>query len=173
MSDAVDYRWWHLSEPSPELLEALSEGWISPPGPVVDLGCGLGVEADYLAGNGFVAIGMDVAAAPMLSGAHFVQGNVMALPFASASIRYLLDRGCFHYLAPRDRATYASEARRVLAPGGRFLLRACLNEAGKRNDIDETVLLRTFAGWRFARIDRGWIPSDTRAMEALVARLEI
>jgi hypothetical protein len=40
------------------------------------------------------------------------------------------------------------------------------------DDIDERVLRRTFAGWRFAGVRHGWIPSDTRRMEAIVARLE-
>jgi SAM-dependent methyltransferase len=158
-------------------LEALGDGWIQPPGSIVDLGCGLGVEASYLAGIGFAATGVDLDAAALRqvsrgSKAHFLRANVTALPFASASIGFLLDRGCFHYLAPDDRAAYASEARRVLAPGGRLLLRACLTAAGTRNDIDEALLRRTFAGWRFVRVDRGRIPSDTRTMEAIIARLE-
>jgi hypothetical protein len=43
------YRWWHLSEPSPELLAAVSDGWLTGKGTAIDIGCGLGIEAAYLA----------------------------------------------------------------------------------------------------------------------------
>ncbi len=86
---------------------------------------------------------------------------------------FLLDRGCFHYIAPQERPVYEQEARRVLVPGSRLLLRACLRAAGVRSDIDEEVLRQTFVGGRFAHVRRGWIPSDTRTMEAIVVRLEV
>jgi len=38
------YRWWHLSRPSPELVSALEDGWLSGTGRAVDVGCGLGRE---------------------------------------------------------------------------------------------------------------------------------
>ena len=38
------YRWWHLSTPSPELVQAVADGWLSGPGRVLDVGCGMGSE---------------------------------------------------------------------------------------------------------------------------------
>lgn len=177
--ESGEYRWWHLTDASPELVQALADGWMWPPGPAVDLGCGLGVEARHLASAGFQAVGVDVSgpaireARQSVTRAQFLQADVTSLPFQSASFRFLLDRGCFHYLAADQRKAYEEEARRVLVRGGRLLLRACLRIAGTRNDIDEDVLRRTFERWHFARIDRTWIPSDTRKMEAVIARLEI
>jgi SAM-dependent methyltransferase len=170
--------WWHLSEPSPELVEAVADGWLRPPGPAVDLGCGLGVEAGYLAGAGCLAVGVDISAAALQRArrisprVHLLEADVRHLPFRSGSIRFLVDRGCFHYVAADDRRGYEQEARRVLVPGGRLLLRASLREAGVRNDIDEDAVRRTFDGWHFERIEIGAIPSDTRAMDAFTARLE-
>jgi hypothetical protein len=43
------YRWWHLGEPPPELLAAASDGWLTRKGTAIDIGCGLGIEAAYLA----------------------------------------------------------------------------------------------------------------------------
>jgi SAM-dependent methyltransferase len=178
-NDSGESRWWNLSRPSPELLESLGQGWIWPPGPAVDLGCGLGVEARYLAGMGFFAVGVDLSASAVRmarrnsSRARFVRADVRCLPFRDASVPFLLDRGCFHYLDPEERPVYEQEARRVLGAGGRLLLRACLRAAGVRNDIDEAVLRQTFADWRFVQLHRGWIPSDTRTMEAIIARLEV
>lgn len=59
-------------------------------------------------------------------GVSFVRGDVLALPFAAGVFDVALDRGCFHYLSPARWPDYAAEAQRVLRPGGRMLLRACL-----------------------------------------------
>jgi SAM-dependent methyltransferase len=172
------YRYWHLSRPSPELEEALADGWLRPPGVALDLGCGLGEEAGRLARAGFRTVGIDRSltavseAAGTRRGVGFVCGDVAALPVSAGAADVLLDRGCLHYLAPRNRIRYEQEARRVLRPGGRFLLRACLFNRGRRNDLGEGVLRELFAGWSFAQMQRRPIPGDTRDMPSIVARLE-
>ncbi|MGH2584739.1 MAG: methyltransferase domain-containing protein [Dehalococcoidia bacterium] len=93
------------------------------------------------------------------------------LPFLTARFDVLLDRGCFHYLTAADRPRYAAEAGRVLRLDGRLLLRACLQTAGIRNDIDEPSLRQAFPGWRFLYLERRDIPSDTRTMPALIVLL--
>src|SRR5215471_14289650 len=55
------YRWWHLSRPSPELLAALGDGWLPSSGRALDVGCGLGVEAGYLAAAGWQVAGIDLS----------------------------------------------------------------------------------------------------------------
>src|SRR6266446_1256874 len=80
--------------------------------------------------------------------------DVTNLPLSAGSADLLVDRGCFHYLPPAKRAGYAREAGRVLRPGGRLLLRMCLNSAGVRNALDRMDLV-----------------SDTRAMPAIRAIL--
>jgi SAM-dependent methyltransferase len=56
-------RWWHLSRPPPELIAALGDGWLSPRGDVLDVGCGLGTEAGYLGSAGWQAVGVDLSEA--------------------------------------------------------------------------------------------------------------
>jgi SAM-dependent methyltransferase len=172
------YRWWHLSQPSPELLAAIGDGWIEPHGRVLDLGCGLGVEVAAMVGLGFEATGIDLSevAIARARAAHpaasFVVGDVRSLPFAAESFDVLLDRGCLHYLSAEDRPRHEAEAWRVLRPGGHLLLRACLASAAARNDLPLDLLDRQFARWSRAAVYRGAIASDTRTMDALVARLE-
>jgi SAM-dependent methyltransferase len=173
-----DHLWWSLSHASPELLEAVEDGWLVPPGRVLDLGCGLGTEAAHLAACGFDAYGVDVSL-PALERArlahariHLARADVRALPFAHSAFDYLIDRGTFHYLPEADRGPYAGEAARMLRPGGRFLLRACLSSKGVRNDIGPEVVASVFAGWRIVSSQRRDIPSDTRSMQSLVLRLE-
>jgi SAM-dependent methyltransferase len=172
------YRWCHLSKPSPELLEALADGWFDPPARVLDLGCGLGVEVAYLASLGFEPIGIDSSRTAIERArsdsphVQFVVGDVRELPFADGAFDVLLDRGCLHYLSARDRARYESEAWRALRPGGRVLLRACLTSEGERNEMSAEVVREEFGRWIAITVDQGPILSDTRSMEAVVARLE-
>jgi SAM-dependent methyltransferase len=171
------YRWWHLSRPSPELLAALGDGWLRPGGRALDVGCGLGTEARHLAAAGWQVTGVDLSqvaldrAAAGGNGAAFIRADVRQLPFHQDCFDAALDRGCFHYLAPRDRQRYADELRRVLRPGGSLLLRASLRAAGVRNDIDEGVIGHTFAAWNIEHMRRAEVPSDTRALEVILARL--
>ena len=123
-----------------------------------------------------MGIDLSVDALTIASAEHgsgrFVQADVTELPFTAGSFDAALDRGCLHYL-PRDaRARYATEVARVLRPGGRFLLRACLRAAGIRNDLDEGVLRSVFVGWRVRSIVSHEITTDDRMMQAIVARLE-
>jgi len=101
----------------------------------------------------------------------FVQADVLELPFAQASFDVVLDRGCLHYLRAADRPRYAAEVWRVLCPGGRFLLRLPVRPR-VRNDLSESLLRQMFAGWRIVSLKQAQIPSDTRQMVALVARLQ-
>jgi SAM-dependent methyltransferase len=171
------YRWWHLSRPSPELLAALGDGWLRPGGRALDVGCGLGTEAGHLAAAGWQVTGVDLSQAALAraaaggNGAVFMRADVRQLPFHQDCFDAALDRGCLHYLAPPDRQRYADELRRVLRPGGRLLLRASLRAAGARNDIDEAVIGHTFAAWNIEHMRRAAVPSDTRALEVILARL--
>ena len=58
----------------------------------------------------------------------------------------------------------------MLRPAGKLLLRASLRMASRRNDITEAILTQTFAGWRIEHMERAEVPSDTRALEVIVAR---
>ncbi|HEU5392266.1 MAG TPA: hypothetical protein VFV73_40900 [Streptosporangiaceae bacterium] len=42
---------------------------------------------------------------------------------------------------------------------------------GGRNDIDEAVIARTFGAWRVEDMERAEVPSDTRMLGVIVARL--
>ena len=174
------HRWWHLSEPSPELLAAEAAGELGEPGRrgvVVDLGCGLGSEVGYLAGRGWRGLGVDLSAAALgraragHPGVPFARADVTRLPVRAGSADLILDRGCFHYLDAAGRAGYASEAARVLRPGGRLLLRMCLNSAGLPNGLDEETIRSAFPAWPVVRMKRQGLVSDTRTLPAVLALL--
>jgi SAM-dependent methyltransferase len=170
--------WWHLSRPSPELLAVAETGWFGHGCRVLDLGCGLGSELGWLNEQGLVAlaVGIDQSAIALgrlratRAGVRSARADVTALPFAANSYDVALDRGCFHYLDRAGRVRYGSEVARVLVPGGRLLLRACLRSAGKRNDIDATCVQEALPGWELEAVEAIDIPSDTRTMPALLVR---
>jgi ubiquinone/menaquinone biosynthesis C-methylase UbiE len=170
---------WHSSTPPPELVAALDDGWLGTPQHALDLGCGLGTEPAYLAQRGVpLTVGVDRSSAALSRAHHlhpavqFVQADVRQLPFDDHSFDVALDRGCLHYLQAADRPRYASEVERVLRPGGRFLLRACLYAQGIRNDLTEPLIRQIFTRWHIVSLQQAPIPSDTRQMIALVTRLE-
>src|SRR5262249_20828667 len=51
---------WAKTGPSQELQRVLKEGWI-PPGRVLELGCGMGIDAVYLAPQGFDVTAVDAS----------------------------------------------------------------------------------------------------------------
>jgi SAM-dependent methyltransferase len=124
---------WECDFASPELVGFVSAGLVPPRGRVLDLGCGIGRDALFLASCGYEAFGLDVsgealaiarrAAAPTGCRISWYQGDARALPFRDATFDLVTDRGCFHHIKEADRARYGAEVGRVLKPGGRLFLR--------------------------------------------------
>lgn len=176
-ADGTARGYWHLSQPSPEVVEAVANGWLSPGMRVLDLGCGLASDIGHLASLGYDVTGVDLSeeairqARRLHPNINALVADVRALPFPDRSFDYLLDRGCFHYLLPDDRPIYAAQTRRVLRPGGELLLRACMRNEGKRNDITTSTIAETFRGWQTDEIAVRPIVTDTRTLEAVCARL--
>ena len=122
---------WDTGMPQPE-LENLVPG--RPPGRALDLGCGTGADAVYLAGHGWEAVGIDFApeaiaaarkkAADAGVDAAFVVGDASRL--ADAGVRgpfdLLLDVGCYHTIPAGRRDAYVAGAAAAARPGADFYL---------------------------------------------------
>ena len=59
----------------------------------------------------------------------------------------------------------------MLRPGGRLLLRMCLNSAGLPNGLDEETIRGAFPAWPVVRMERRSLVSDTRTLPAVLALL--
>ena len=106
---------------------------------VVDVGCGPGTAVREAARRGAMAIGIDPAPT-MLRFGHWitsiqrqskvtlVEGSAEALPLSDASATIVWSLSSVHHWA--DRSAGLSEARRVLATGGRILLAERLVKPG-------------------------------------------
>lgn len=132
---------WEPDRPPEELAALVAVGLVATGDTVIDIGCGAGTEALYLASLGLSVVGVDrsevalgIAATRAREAGLDVDwrhGDALALPVADGEARLALDRGCFHVIDREARGRYAAEVQRVLAPGGSLLLR------GARADDDE------------------------------------
>lgn len=105
---------------------------------VLELGCGPGRNAIWLAGLGGRVDALDLSGEAVQWARERAAAADVVVRFEQADIftwdpphRYdlVVDSGCFHHLPPHRRATYLALLRRVLRPGGRFAL-ACFADDG-------------------------------------------
>lgn len=122
---------WDSGEVDGNLVEFVRRGGVAA-GRALDVGCGAGTNAVWLAEQGFSVVGVDVAAGAVaranarLAGraldCRFEAGDFLTDPIAAGPFDFVFDRGCFHVFD--DAATRARFAERVaarLAPGGVWL----------------------------------------------------
>jgi SAM-dependent methyltransferase len=123
---------WFTREPYPPLVRAVEAGWLKAPGPILDVGCGVGTNALWLATQGFEVTGIDLAPGaieaaearrtPSERGAAFQVGDVLASGLPSQRFEGAVDIGCFHTLPLGKRSAYAEGLARILRPNATFLL---------------------------------------------------
>jgi SAM-dependent methyltransferase len=122
---------WDSGDPRPELQE-LADG--RAPGRALDLGCGTGTNAIYLAERGWDVVGVDFVANAIESAkskaeragitAVFLVGDVTRLRDAGVQGPFdlMLDIGCYHGIPDPRRDAYAAEVAAVARPGTDFYL---------------------------------------------------
>jgi len=124
------------SEPDENLVSWLSRGLIAP-GRALDVACGTGRNALYLASQGLVVDAVDPSPAIELAGdaeVTFHRGNILEMSLAGG-YDLVYDSGYFHRLAPHRRISYVEMVNRALAPGGHFGL-VCRAGGGAASDED-------------------------------------
>src|SRR3989441_11108682 len=127
---------WDIGRPQPGFVELVGARELNK-GRVLDVGCGTGENALYLAGNGFSVVGVDlsdraIAAARGKAAARelkveFQAGNALSLEFKDSVFDNVIDSGLFHTFNDNDRHVYAREIARVLVTGGRYFM-LCFSE---------------------------------------------
>lgn len=126
---AVENLPWHREEPPPLLEGAVAERPTG--GRALDVGCGQGVQAVWLAERGFAVTGIDfVAEALAAAGARAERHGVTIDLHQGDVVDYdtpepfdlVLDSGCLHHLPTKSRPRYRARLDEWLAPGGDFVL---------------------------------------------------
>jgi SAM-dependent methyltransferase len=114
-----------------ELVRLVESGDLLP-GRAIDLGCGEGDNAIFLAQHGFQVTAVDFSPAAIAKAkakAHeagadvdFVIDDLTRLTGVSGHFDVLVDYGTFDDLSNRDRAAYVDQVRSLAKPGAKFLL---------------------------------------------------
>lgn len=123
---------WDTDAPDESLVEFVGNEGVRR-GTAIDLGCGTGTHALWLARNGFEVLGIDVAplaierARTKASEAGVAHCRFETLDFLAAAppegpFDLAFDRGCFHVFDEAiEREAFASRVAKLLAPEGRWL----------------------------------------------------
>jgi SAM-dependent methyltransferase len=127
---------WDNGIVPPELAELVEGPNALPAGRALDLGCGTGTQAIYLAEHGWQVTGVDFMARPLEEAKSkaaaaavqvtWVRGDITQLSQLGIGTDYslVLDLACFHGIATEERPTTAQQITRVTRPGAVFLLGA-------------------------------------------------
>jgi SAM-dependent methyltransferase len=133
---------WDTGVPDPHLVE-LVDGGVIAPGRVLEVGCGTGTNALWLASKGFDVLAIDVAeraiaAAEAKRGAAGSSARFAVLDFLAAAVPdapfdFVFDRGVLHVFddAP-ERAEFARRVAAVLKVRGQWLSLAGSTEGPPR-----------------------------------------
>ena len=127
---------WDTPEtPVPPVLREVIEGPRAiHSGRALDLGCGMGRHAIYLAANGWQVTGLDSAGRALHTARRraeragvnidFVHGDVTRIDKAGVSgpFDFFLDGGCFHGMSDDERRRYNASITQVAAPDAELLL---------------------------------------------------
>lgn len=146
---------WDDVLPPPEVITAVSA---IPAGRALDLGCGYGRAAIYLAAHGWQVDGIDFVAAAIAEAkrraaaadvtATFHHHPVTDLSFLHPPYDLAVDVGCAHALDVNELRAYQAELKRLLRPGARYLVFGRIAPENPTEDgppgFDETLFHETF-----------------------------
>ncbi|MFG2839733.1 class I SAM-dependent methyltransferase [Streptomyces zaomyceticus] len=157
-----------VAKPDENLVSYVERGLLPAGARVLDLGCGPGRNALYLASLGHRVDAVDLSATAIrwaedraartgTTGVRFICGNAFA-PGSGLEGPYDLvyDSGCFHHLPPHRRISHLALLDRLLAPGGLFGLTAfAAGEGGMGSELADADF------YRQGTLDGGLAYTDT------------
>jgi SAM-dependent methyltransferase len=168
-----DYRhvqpaFWDIGRPADELQKVVAGGTFARCR-VVDMCCGSGTDAIYLASKGFDVTAIDVAPTAVgqaLEKAHkakvsvqWIVADILAPPELKP-FDFIYDRGCYHVVREQNLTAYLETVRRFSHPGTQFLLLASRHDdlsAGEHSGVTEEELRFDF----LALFDMEWLREIT------------
>ena len=157
---------WDTQKPQPTLVDFEQLGRIG--AKVLDIGCGAGDNAIYLASRGHKVHGIDLAAAAIARAkdsarkfglsVDFQVANVFALQSRGIEFDTAIDYGVFHQFRGAEVERYVDCLRRLM-PGKQTLVLQCFSDKATFSwpmprCVSESELRQAFdVGWRFESLD--------------------
>lgn len=121
---------WTESEPPKELVNLIESGKIKPC-KILDIGCGEGFYAIYLASKGFNVTGVDVSekaieyakenAAKQGVKIKFIAMDITDLDKLDEKFDFIFEWALLHHIMPPQRQKHVESIKRILNKGGKYL----------------------------------------------------
>ena len=165
---------WDIGRPQQEIVRLEQTGQIT--GTVLDVGCGTGDNALFLASCGHEVVGLDsveraIEAARRKAderslSATFIRGEILSLREIGRTFDTVIDSGLFHTLSDNERLLFVRNLHKVLVPGGSYFMLAFsdLEPAGygPRRITKQEIHDLFSDGWRVNGIQAAVFESRTR-----------
>ncbi len=179
---------WDIGKPQPAIVELANARRIT--GSVLDVGCGTGENALFLAGLGLQVHGIDAAPRAIAkakrkakegrSAATFEVADALDLGRLGRTFDTAIDSGLFHVFSDEERGKFVEGLRSAIRPGGRYFM-MCFSEHqpgdwGPRRVTQAEIRDAFREGWRVediapsrfvAAVDAGsaeaWLATIVRA----------
>ena len=121
---------WNSETPPDALVDLVESGKVKPC-KTIDLGCGAGSYATYLAGRGFEVIGIDNSPTAIkiarenankkgVTGTFLVADVLGDLDEVKETFDFAYDWELLHHIFPEKRKKYVENVRRILNPVGKY-----------------------------------------------------
>ena len=179
---------WDIGRPQKEIIRCAEDGEIS--GKVLDVGCGTGEIALYLAGLGFEVWGIDSAPLAIKKAKgkakkrgisiNFLVCDAFNLELLQNKFDTIIDCGLFHVFSDEERPIFAANLSSALLPGGKYFM-LCFSEHepgsyGPRRVTQAEIRAAFSKGWKFnyireAEFETMFGPYGVKAWLSSITRL--
>lgn len=178
---------WDTKAPKESVIAWQQAGLIR--GDVLDIGCGLGDNAIYLAQHGFDVTGLDISPTALITAerraldagvsVRFATADATVLDGYTAAFDTVIDSGCLHCLPDDAKRGYAAAVFRATRPGAALLLSAFSDVNAASGDwprpmVSEQTLRDTLtaAGWAITSLESITVSIEAVGTDAVMWMLQ-